>query len=108
MKKLISITIILTSFFGCAKKQKELFLITDTFIESAKNNNKQELLEVHPEDSLYTVRLNGNSVIVEINHLPTTDRYISLKNELIERYKGNFDVKNIGLNGFGDIIIQVQ
>lgn len=113
MKKIILISII-TFLVSCTPSKKELFKLTDSFVESLQTNYEsygilggREYMKT-TTDGQYQVMPVGRLINVKILKIVNDDVYKDLEEDLESHYKNDKRVNDIYINNAGTIMIDCR
>lgn len=117
MKTIIKFTLLIfiALLISCnSKSKRELFTITDTFIESLSTTYESYGLlggldeVVLTTDGQYQVFPTGRLIIVKIMHVATDKEYDKLMKDLKRRYKNNKAVNDVYRNQAGTLVVDCR
>lgn len=114
MKKITILIFMSCLFMSCSKKNDELFLKTDGFVESLQTKYESYGLLEAPEnsiktsDSLYAVTPIGRLINVKLLIPAEGSEYEELKNDLVNHYKDDKRVNDVYICGAGTIMIDCR
>jgi hypothetical protein len=113
MKKIIYFTI-LAFIVSCSPSKKELYGITDSFVESLQTTydsygilGGREYIK-STSDGLYQVMPVGRLINVKILKAVSNDAYKELEEDLENHYKNDKRVNNVYINNAGTIMIDCR
>jgi hypothetical protein len=113
MKK-IALFIALIGLSACSFNKSELYENTDSFVESLSTTvqsypifNTTDYSKT-TKDGEYTIRPIGRLINVKINKYASSEEYEDLKKSLLNHYKGNSNVNDVYISGFGTIMIDCR
>lgn len=113
MKKIIYFAII-TLLVSCSPSKKELFELTDSFVESLQTTyDSYGILggtdhKKTTTDGQYQVMPVGRLINVKILNVVTDDVYKDLEEDLESHYKNDKRVNDVYINGAGTIMIDCR
>lgn len=113
MKKLIYI-IIIGILLGCSPSKKDLFEVTDSFVESLQTTYEgYGILDAEDQmkltaDGYYQVLPVGRLINVKILKDVSHDTYIRLEEDLKSHYKNDGRVNDVFISGSGTIMIDCR
>jgi hypothetical protein len=113
MKKLIYLSIIFL-VLCCSPSKKELYNLTDSFVESLETTydsygilGGKEHMKI-TSDGQYQVMPVGRLINVKILKAVTDDVYTELEEDLKSHYKNDKRVNNVYINNVGTIMIDCR
>jgi len=113
VKKIICFTI-LAFVLSCSPSKKELFTITDSFVESLQTTYSsygalggQEHIKL-TSDEQYQVMPVGRLINVKIMKAVSDDIYKKLQEDLMNHYKNDKRVNKVYINTVGTIMIDCR
>jgi hypothetical protein len=113
MKKVIFLAI-LSFLISCSSSKKELYSLTDSFVESLQTNYQSYGIfdgKEHAKttsDGLYQVMPIGRLINVKILKAVNDDIYKDLEENFISHYKKDKRVNKVYINNAGTIIIDCR
>ena len=113
MKKSL-LLLILLFVLSCNSEKKELFEITDSFVESLQTTYESYGVlggndhEKTTKDGLYRVKPIGRLINVKVLKPVDDNVYEDLKLELKDHYEGNTSVNDVYINNGGTIMIDCR
>ena len=113
MKKLLIILVSLTFLIGCSSNKKELYKITDYFVESLETTYESYGITgmnhtKTTESGLYKVTPIGRLINVKIQEVVNNDVYEDLKEDLESHYRNDKRVNDVYINQGGTIMIDCR
>jgi hypothetical protein len=114
MKKITILIFMSFLFLNCSKKDEQLFLKTDSFVDSLHtkydsygflNTTKNS---VKTSDSVYSVTPVGRLINVKILQPSIETEYEELKTKLADHYKDDKRVNEVYICGAGTIMIDCR
>jgi len=113
MKKLLMILVCATILLGCSSSKKELYQLTDYFVESLETSYESYGLiglkhTKTTESGLYKVTPMGRLINVKILEVVENDVYDDLKDDLKSHYRNDKRVNNVYINQGGTIMIDCR
>ena len=113
MKKLLMILVCATILLGCSLSKKELYQLTDYFVESLETSYESYGLiglkhTKTTESGLYKVTPMGRLINVKILEVVENDVYDDLKDDLKSHYRNDKRVNNVYINQGGTIMIDCR
>lgn len=113
MKRLIVLSLSLFLIVGCSQSKKELYEITDSFVESLNTTYESYGLfggshSRTTSDGLYTVTPIGRLINVKIQKYVSNEEYEDLREDLEDHYEDDYRVKKVYINKGGTVIIDCR
>ena len=107
------IIVCVTLFLGCSPSKKELYKVTDYFVESLETNYESYGLAgwkhtKTTESGLYRVTPMGRLISVKILEVVENDMYEDLKEDLKSHYRNDKRVNDVYINQGGTIMIDCR
>jgi len=113
MKRIIHIAIIVF-WVSCSSSKKELFVLTDSFVESLQTTYESYGILGGTEhiktttDGQYQVMPVGRLINVKILKIVNNDVYKDLEEDLASHYKNDRRVNDVYINNAGTIMIDCR
>lgn len=113
MRKYFLLLIFTLALFSCHElKNKELYEITDKYVESLYTTyDSYGMLggdSKYTEDGEYKVHPTGRLINVRIERVASEEEYEKLKDNLLKHYKGNSRVNSVYICGGGTVMIDCR
>lgn len=113
MKKLLIILVCVTLFLGCSPSKKELYQLTDYFVESLETSYESYGLAglkytKTTESGLYKVTPMGRLINVKILEVVENEVYEDLKEDLKSHYRKDKRVNDVYINQGGTIMLDCR
>lgn len=114
MKKFFIISISLFILVGCSSNKKELYKITDEFVESLSTIYESygvlsgDAYSRSTSDKLYTITPIGRLINVKILKAASEKEYESLRADLADHYKNDHRVNNVYICNAGTVMIDCR
>ncbi len=112
--KILILSIYLFLIIGCSPSKNELFIETDSFVESLQTTYESYGILGGSEhskttnDGLYTIMPVGRLINVKIQKVAESGEYEELKQDLKDHYEGNPKVNDVYICQAGTIMIDCR
>ncbi|WP_291403422.1 hypothetical protein [Daejeonella sp.] len=114
MKKQILFALLIGSLLSCSQSKKELYNLTDSFVESLQTDyDSYGILDAKDHskltnDGLYQVMPLGRLINVKILNPVDEEAYKELQEDLKHHYKNDKRVNDVYMNTVGTIMIDCR
>lgn len=114
MKKQILLALLISTLLSCSSSKKELYALTDSFVESLNTTyNSYGILDAKEHsktttDSLYQVMPLGRLINVKILKPVDDENYKELEKDLKHHYKDDKRVNDVYISQAGTIMVDCR